>query len=437
MKKKILISIIVSIVFLAVLFVPIPGGQMKDGVTKVYSSLTYKIVEWNRLYNDEKYSETKIYFGADAWKSIDELFAKEEPHIKSVVRATVIEIGGNYVLIEPLEGEFERLSADRISINISDLEDIGAEVGSLVEVTYKGGIMESYPAQINAVSWEKSTNFRHLEYTGEWLDKTTAQKYDSDFFSHIIITEIYSNCFFARPAVLMPYTIKLNGTLSDEWCVGDQVTCTYVNTYYDAENGRMECDFTSVEASDWAPDPGNAYKPVVYLYPEESTDVDVKLSLNGELTCTYPAYDNGWRVTADPDGTLTDANGQIYNYLYWEGKLNACYDFSKGFCVKGEDTAEFLEYALADLGLTRREANEFIVFWLPMMQNNEYNIISFQEEAYTNAAILNINPVPDTLIRIFMTWQASDVYMNIPEQELSAPARKGFTVVEWGGTEIK
>ena len=437
MKKKILISVIVSVVFLAVLFVPIPGGQMKDGGTKVYSSLTYKIVEWNRLYNDEKYSETKIYFGADAWKSIDELFAKEEPNIKSVVRATVIEIGGNYVLIEPLEGEFERLSADRISINISDLEDIGAEVGSLVEVTYKGGVMESYPAQINAVSWEKSTNFRHLEYTGEWLDKETAEKLNSDFFSHIIITEIYSNCFFARPAVSLQYTIKLNGTLSDEWCVGDQVTCTYVNTYYDAENGRMECDFTSVEASDWAPDPGTAYKPVVYLYPEESTDVDVKLSLNGELTCTYPSYDNGWRVTADPDGMLTDANGQIYNYLYWEGELNACYDFSKGFCVKGEDTAQFLEYALAKLGLTRREANEFIVFWLPMMQNNEYNVISFQGAAYTDSATLNITPAPDTLIRVFMAWQASDVYKNIPEQELSAPARKGFTVVEWGGTEIK
>ena len=157
MKKKILTSIIVSVVFLAVLFVPIPGGQMKDGGTKVYSSLTYKIVEWNRLYNDEKYSETKIYFGADAWKSIDDLFAMEEPNIKSVVRATVIEIGGNYVLIEPLEGEFECLSSDRISINISDLEDIGVEVGSLVEVTYKGGIMESYPAQINVVSWKKSS----------------------------------------------------------------------------------------------------------------------------------------------------------------------------------------------------------------------------------------------------------------------------------------
>ena len=437
MKKKIWIPIVVAVVLLAVLFVPIPNRQMKDGGTKVYSALTYKIVDWNRLYNDGTYSATKVYFGADAWKSIDDLFAKEEPNIESVVRATVIEINGSSVLIEPLEVEWERMSGDRISINVSEFEDIRAEVGSVVEVTYKGNIMESYPAKINAIGWKMSSTLRHLEYTGEWLDKTTAEKYDTNIFSDIIITEIYSNCFFAETVVPMPYTIKLNGTLSEDWCVGDQIRCTYTNTYYDAENNRVECDFSSVEASDWEPDPNVDYKPVIYLYPEEKTEVTITLDYNGQLTCTYPSYANGWTVTANPDGTLTDANGQTYNYLYWEGETNAQYDLSKGFCVKGEDTVEFLEYALAELGLTRREANEFIVFWLPMMQNNEYNIISFQGASYTDSAKLDIDPAPDTLIRVFMAWQASEIYVNIPEQELNAPAREGFTVVEWGGTEIK
>ena len=437
MKKKIWIPIVVAVVLLAILFVPIPNGQMKDGGTRVYSALTYKIVDWNRLYNDGMYSATKVYFGADAWKSIDDLFAKEEPNIESVVRATVIEINGSSVLIEPLEGEWERMSGDRIHINVSEFEDIGAEVGSVVEVTYKGNIMESYPAKINAIGWKMSATLRHLEYTGEWLDKTTAEKYDTNIFSDIIITEIYSNCFFAETVIPMPYTIKLNGTLSEDWCVGDQIRCTYTNTYYDAESNRVECDFSSVEASDWEPEPGVDYKPVIYLYPEEKTEVSVTLDYNGKLICTYPFYDNGWTVTANPDGTLTDANGQTYNYLYWEGETNAQYDLSKGFCVKGEDTAEFLEYAIAELGLTRREANEFIVFWLPMMQNNEYNIISFQGTTYTDSAKLDVDPAPDTLIRVFMAWQASEIYVNIPEQELNAPAREGFTVVEWGGTKVK
>ena len=135
-----------------------------------------------------------------------------------------------------------------------------------------------------------------------------------------------------------------------------------------------------------------AAKPVIYLYPEEETAVTVKLDYAGALTCTYPAYGNGWAVTACPDGTLTDDAGQTYSYLYWEGTDTIAYDFSQGFCVAGTDTAAFLEDALAQLGLTRREANEFIVYWLPQMQENPYNLIAFQSDRYTQAAKLTIDP---------------------------------------------
>lgn len=156
----------------------------------------------------------------------------------------------------------------------------------------------------------------------------------------------------------------------------------------------------------------------------------------GDLTCTYPEYNGKWNVTAQPDGTLTDADGQTYNYLYWEGENDAAYDFSKGFCVAGSDTAAFLESALDQLGLTRKEANEFIVYWLPLMQDNPYNVISFQADAYTQAAQLHIDPEPDTLLRVFMAWKASDAPVDIPAQELTAPERAGFTVVEWGGSRV-
>ena len=177
-------------------------------------------------------------------------------------------------------------------------------------------------------------------------------------------------------------------------------------------------------------------KPVIYLYPETQQQVTVKLDLEGELTCTYPAYQNGWTVTADPDGTLTDNKGLQYNYLYWEGITENRFDFSQGWCIKGEHTAAFLEYALEKLGLNRREANEFIVYWLPQMEQNPYNLICFQQEAYTELARLDITPEPDTLIRVFMTWQASDVYINLPEQVLTAQERTGFTAVEWGGARL-
>ena len=178
-------------------------------------------------------------------------------------------------------------------------------------------------------------------------------------------------------------------------------------------------------------------KPVIYLYPETETRVTVKLDLSGELTCTYPDYDGGWTVTAAPDGTLTDEHGRTYNYLYWEGEVANGFDFSKGFCVAGSDTAAFLEDALDRLGLTRREANEFLVYWLPRMQDNPYNLIAFQQEAYTESAKLTVSPQPDSVLRVFMAWKPLARPVDVPAQILPGFERRGFTLVEWGGAEVR
>ena len=187
-----------------------------------------------------------------------------------------------------------------------------------------------------------------------------------------------------------------------------------------------------------APDRGPAAeKPVIYLYPEEETKVSVTLDFDGKLTSTYPAYGDGWTVGASPDGTLTDpTTGRQYYCLFWEGVSQTEYDFSTGFCVTGENTADFLEGALARLGLTEQEANEFIIYWLPKMEHNPYNLISFQQEAYTDSAKLTIDPAPDTLIRVFMAWQGLDQPVEIEPQTFVASERTGFTVVEWGGAEV-
>ncbi len=434
MKKK--LWILSLILLILILVVPIPTGVYKDGGTREYTALTYKIVKWHRLGGDFVYDKTRIYPFPENFKSIGSLWYQEEEEVERSFIATVLEINGESVVVEPVAKEASSLSG-KISFGTASLEKIDFQIGSVVKVTYKGSVMESYPAQIRATKWELYNDLRHLEFTEEWLDKKTSKQCDNNVFDHIRITKIYANCFFARTVIPMPYEIKLNGVLSDQWCVGDQVICTYENTYFDQENQRMECDFSTVKESNFTPDPDACYKPVIYLYPEKETGVSVKLSLEGNLTCTYPSYNNGWKVTAFPDGTLQDANGQTYNYLYWEGEIYAPFDLSKGFCVKGEDTASFLEEALEKLGLCRREANEFIVYWLPQMEQNPYNIISFQTSVYTDAAQLEVTPKPDTVIRVFMAFQATDRMEEIPPQELTAPRRLGFTLVEWGGTELK
>ena len=373
MKRKILIPVVCALLLL-VLFVPVPGGAYDDGGTREYNALTYKIVHWKKICD-----------------IVDE--GGEAPGIYEKVRFYFF--GDKNKTID----ELWELESARMKQTADDMSDI--------------------------------------EYKEEWLDKSKASRVEDNYFGDIVITEIYSDCFFARTVVPLPYTIKINGILSDEWCVGDQVIAEHTNVYVDDKNKRIEADLVSVKTSDFVPDDFAAYKPVIYLYPEKETEASVKLELDGRLTCTYPKYNDVWSVTALPDGTLRDKSGKTYNYLYWEGDIKCNYDMSKGFCVKGEDTAEFLENALERLGLTRKEANEFIVFWLPMMQENPYNIISFQTECYADAAKLEVNPVPDTLIRVFMAWQASDTFVEMEEQVLSAPERTGFTVVEWGGTECK
>jgi hypothetical protein len=113
-------------------------------------------------------------------------------------------------------------------------------------------------------------------------------------------------------------------------------------------------------------------KPVIYLYPARPTDVTVTLDYNGKLRSTYPKYDDGWSVTAYPDGTIVNhADGLEYSYLFWDGDSPMRFDFSSGFVVKGADSAEFLREKLAYMGLTPREYNEFIVYWMPMMEKTD------------------------------------------------------------------
>jgi hypothetical protein len=179
-------------------------------------------------------------------------------------------------------------------------------------------------------------------------------------------------------------------------------------------------------------------KPVIYLYPERRTDVTVTLDYNGRLEHTYPKYDNGWRVTAYPDGTLINhADGGEYSYLFWDGHSGMKFDFSSGFVVKGEDTAEFLREKLSYLGLIPKEYNEFIVYWLPLMEKNPYNLITFQGVAYTDNAVLNITPEPDSVLRVYMAFKPLFSLVSVPPQELETFKRRGFTVVEWGGSEVR
>lgn len=179
-------------------------------------------------------------------------------------------------------------------------------------------------------------------------------------------------------------------------------------------------------------------KPIIYIYPENETEVSVNLDFEGKLTHTYPKYNHGWNVTASPDGTLLDEAGKEYYALYWEGKETTPLSILNGTVLKGSETISFLEEELPKMGLNARETNEFIIYWMPYLENNPFNLIHFSSDEYTDMAKLNINPQPETTIRVMMVFQALNAPIEIEKQNLSElyQERKGFTVVEWGGRKL-
>lgn len=180
---------------------------------------------------------------------------------------------------------------------------------------------------------------------------------------------------------------------------------------------------------------GGIAKPVLYLYPKKTTKVTISFEHPEYLETTYPKFTGKWEVKAHSNGDLYDNNGAYYYALYWDEKQVHSVDFSTGYYVEKDNAIEFLEKKLSYIGLSRREANEFIMYWLPVLEKNEKSLVYFElteeRESYNK---LNISPKPDSMLRLVIHIKKVDQKINIPKQNLTKFQRKGFVAVEWGGT---
>ena len=182
------------------------------------------------------------------------------------------------------------------------------------------------------------------------------------------------------------------------------------------------------------PDYPAALKPILYLYPETETEVTVNFEHPENLTTTYPKYNNGWKVIAQPNGDLRDSEGKYYYGLYWDEWV-ANRSYSEGFYVEKDNAIAFLEEKLSTIGLNDRERNEFITYWLPILEQNGKSFVYFElTEERQQGNAMTISPAPDSLLRVNMHIWKVDENPNLPEQYLPSFERKGFTAVEWAGT---
>ena len=183
---------------------------------------------------------------------------------------------------------------------------------------------------------------------------------------------------------------------------------------------------------------GGYAKPVLYLYPTKKTKVTINFEHEDMLTTTYPKFNKEWVVTANPNGDLYDKKGNYYYALYWEENGNHKVDFSEGFYVEKENAIEFLEEKLEYIGLNSKERNEFIMYWLPILEKNKKNLVYFElTEERNSYNKIKINPQPDSLLRIAIHVKKVNKKTNIKEQKLTKFNRTGFSAIEWGGVQYK
>lgn len=180
---------------------------------------------------------------------------------------------------------------------------------------------------------------------------------------------------------------------------------------------------------------GGIAKPVLYLYPEKETNVTVNFSNPEILETTYPKYKNSWQVKALPNGDLHDKDNKYYYALYWDEKKVHKVSFDEGFYVENHQAITFLEEKLSYIGLNDKERNEFIMYWLPVLERNGRSLVYFElteeRESYNK---LLISPKPDSMLRVVIHIKKVNTKQNIKKQSLTKFNRKGFSVVEWGGT---
>lgn len=219
------------------------------------------------------------------------------------------------------------------------------------------------------------------------------------------------------------YTLSICGiTAAATWAIVTSVnsSSTGTDSLSDGLDGHMELR-----------------KPIIYLYPTATTSISVQLQKPENFTTTYPLYGDGWRVTAQPDGNLSDASGKQYYALYWEGKDTSPYDFSTGFYVTKDTAVHVLEKQLTKIGLNSRERNEFMIYWLPVLRDIGQSVIHFRlTDELQSRNKLTISPAPDSLLRIAMDIKPVRRPVVLPAQKLDSFERKGFAVVEWGGRVV-
>lgn len=310
--------------------------------------------------------------------------------------------------------------------------------------------------------WEYKYGY-HRVWLIEWLDYKEAQKlpeseliynYDNSDLSVYWKTKTWEDIYFFKDKnddfLKAMYKYWYYAQLDDYGCLNDnlefdpqQIECnpdTFLT--YDKFIETLPVFFwkdpfgRNVMFLSWNVNQPDACwaKPVIYLYPEEKTDISVTLDWDKKILTSIPEYTNSWEVTSDEQSNIYDKkSSKIYPYLFWED-LMSYKTPEKWFVVKKEEVSNFLDEKLSFVWLNEKEISDFKEYWIPYMQEDNYYFITFLQTKELNKIVpITINPKPDNIFRIFMDFEWIDNYREVEELKLEKFDRTWFSVVEWWG----
>ncbi len=185
-------------------------------------------------------------------------------------------------------------------------------------------------------------------------------------------------------------------------------------------------------------------KPVIYAYGSTGNGFEIGIQPKGEFTFTYPiiSSQNSWTGTITADGIAIEK--KVFPYLFYESKmtnLNFLQENNsfEGSVVSKEQVVSFLENSLTDLNLNNQEKTDFITYWAPRMINHDRVFIQFWTKSdYDIISSIDVSPKPDNIGRVFMTYAPLNANQKViaTPQVLTPIQREGFTIIEWGGSEL-
>ena len=157
-----------------------------------------------------------------------------------------------------------------------------------------------------------------------------------------------------------------------------------------------------------------AYKPNIYIYPQEEIDlfVEITFPFGGSIIESIPEYGSGWHVNVNESGLISNT----YDFLFYEAALPDRWQYDEGWCIAKDSLLDFFEMNLNAYNFSTKEINDFTEYWIPLLIGFNYYIIYPQTNITINELIeLQFSKPPDNIGRLFYSIIGSNEYKVIPE----------------------